>query len=371
MSAGFAERVVRWQASAGRHGLPWQGTRDPYRIWLSEIMLQQTQVATVVPYYERFVERFPDVRTLAAASDEAVMRLWSGLGYYARARNLLACARAVRDFHDGRFPGTSAALATLPGVGRSTAAAIAAFAYGERAAILDGNVRRVLCRHFAVDGASAATATLRTLWMIAERELPSSGIEAYTQGLMDLGAGVCTRARPRCDACPLRESCAARAQGRVADLPARRRRPTPPTRVRAMLVVRAVDAVLCERQPSPGIWGGLWALPWLDEAGAGPGDGDGSDERSGRAIRDAAARAAASLGIAIDAQAVIVAAPVEHAFTHFRLRAYPAIARIGGRAPAIDDAGGRLRWIGLGDADDEALPKLLKRLFAQWRRESG
>src|SRR3954462_588705 len=190
----FAARLIRWQRRHGRSGLPWQSTRDPYKVWLSEIMLQQTQVAAVVPYFGRFLERFPTLDSLAAASEEEVLRLWSGLGYYARARNLHAAARAVTAA--GRFPQTSDAIAKLPGVGRSTAAAIAAFAFGERAAILDGNVKRVLARVFGV-------LEKQDLWKRAERVLPKRGIETYTQGLMDLGATVCKRV-PDCATCPVK-----------------------------------------------------------------------------------------------------------------------------------------------------------------------
>lgn len=197
----FASALGAWQKRHGRRGLPWQGTRDPYRIWLSEVMLQQTQVAAVIPYYERFVARFPDVASLASASEDEVLKLWSGLGYYARGRNLLRAARQIG--RQGGFPATAAAIAELPGVGRSTAAAIAAFAFGERAAILDGNVKRVLARCFAVE-------TPRDLWPLAERLLPQRGIEAYTQGLMDLGATICVARIPRCGACPLADQCPSR-----------------------------------------------------------------------------------------------------------------------------------------------------------------
>src|SRR5688572_31494471 len=213
--ASFAARLVAWQKRHGRRGLPWQGTTDPYRIWLSEVMLQQTQVSAVIPYYERFVRQFPTVEALARASEDAVLRLWSGLGYYARGRNLHAAAKQIAA--QGRFPGTAEAIGELPGVGRSTAAAIAAFAFGERAAILDGNVKRVLSRCFAVEEE-------RRLWPLAESLLPRKGMETYTQALMDLGATVCTRTKPRCERCPVRNACAARKEGRISELPAPRAR---------------------------------------------------------------------------------------------------------------------------------------------------
>jgi A/G-specific adenine glycosylase len=220
----FSRTLVSWQRRAGRHDLPWQGTRDPYRVWLSEIMLQQTQVAAVIPYYERFVARYPDVRSLARASQEDVLRLWSGLGYYARARNLHRAARVVAREHGGRFPDTIDALVQLPGIGRSTAGAIAAFAFGRRAAILDGNVKRLLARCFGVDGYPGDTPVAARLWALAESLLPRRAIETYTQALMDVGATLCTRTRPRCPHCPLRVQCVALREARVASLPAPRPR---------------------------------------------------------------------------------------------------------------------------------------------------
>ena len=202
----FAPRIVAWQRQHGRHDLPWQNTRDPYRIWLSEIMLQQTQVATVIPYYERFLQRFPDVAALAAAAQEDVMPYWAGLGYYARARNLHRCAQEIARDWNGRFPPTAEAIATLPGIGRSTAAAIAAFAYGERSPILDGNVKRVFTRHFGIAGDPAKRETEQRLWALADAQVdaaPGLDMAAYTQGLMDLGATLCTRGKPACDRCPV------------------------------------------------------------------------------------------------------------------------------------------------------------------------
>src|SRR3954471_12218954 len=206
----FAADIVSWQRTHGRHDLPWQGTRDAYRIWLSEIMLQQTQVATVLPYFERFLARFPAVSDLAAADVDDVMRLWSGLGYYARARNLHAAARAVVERHGGMFPVDFESLATLPGIGRSTASAIAAFASGERRAILDGNVRRVLSRHAGIEGDPSRASVLAAFWTAAESRLPRDGIESYTQGMMDLGASVCMPRDPHCPLCPVSADCVAR-----------------------------------------------------------------------------------------------------------------------------------------------------------------
>ena len=208
--SSFSARLISWQEHAGRRDLPWQNTRDAYRIWISEIMLQQTQVATVMPYYQRFLDVFPDVQSLAAASIDAVLQLWSGLGYYRRAHLLHRAAQEIVGRHGGAFPRDAATLATLPGIGRSTAAAIAAFAYGERGAILDGNVKRVLARHQGVEGHAGDPAVLRALWARAEDLLPRAGIEPYTQALMDLGAMVCLRSTPDCARCPVAADCVAR-----------------------------------------------------------------------------------------------------------------------------------------------------------------
>ncbi|MBI2961791.1 MAG: A/G-specific adenine glycosylase, partial [Betaproteobacteria bacterium] len=235
---GFAARLIAWQRAHGRHDLPWQGTRDAYRIWVSEVMLQQTQVATVIPYYERFIARFPEVGSLAKAEEDEVLRLWAGLGYYSRARNLLRAARALAADHEGSFPRSRAALQKLPGIGRSTAAAIAAFAFGRREAILDGNVRRVLARHFALRGHAGETRVAARLWRLAQSLVPARGVERYAQALMDLGAGVCTRRAPACDACPLKRTCRALALGRVDAFPAPALRKPKPRRKTAMLVLR-------------------------------------------------------------------------------------------------------------------------------------
>ncbi len=251
----FAKRLIAWHRRHGRHDLPWQRTRDPYRIWLSEIMLQQTQVDTVIPYYRRFLARFPDAGSLARASLEDVLRLWAGLGYYSRARNLHRTARAIRDEHGGTFPEQRIALQSLPGIGRSTAAAIAAFAFGAREAILDGNVKRVLARHFAVSGLPGNTALENTLWTLAASLVPERAVETYTQALMDLGATVCTRSLPGCEHCPLAWSCVAFARGRVAAYPTPRPRRTTPVRSVAMLLLLREGKILLEKRPPSGIWG--------------------------------------------------------------------------------------------------------------------
>jgi A/G-specific adenine glycosylase len=257
----FAARVVAWQRAHGRHDLPWQSGRDPYPIWVSEIMLQQTQVAAVIPYFQRFMARFPDVIALANAPLDDVLAHWSGLGYYARARNLHRAAGEVLTRFEATVPVRCADLQTLPGIGRSTAAAIAAFASGERVAILDGNVKRVLTRYFAIEGFPGNVAVESTLWRLAESLMPERDIERYTQGLMDLGATVCARSHPRCVDCPLVTGCAARYQQRVAEFPAPRPRRARPERQATLWLLRDASRILLQRRPPSGIWGGLWSLP--------------------------------------------------------------------------------------------------------------
>jgi A/G-specific adenine glycosylase len=337
----FAERIVAWQERHGRHDLPWQGTRDPYRIWLSEIMLQQTQVSVVIPYYERFVGRFPTVRELADADDDTVLGLWSGLGYYARARNLLRAAREVRDRFGGVFPARFEELSMLPGIGRSTAGAIAAFASGERRAILDGNARRVIARHGAVEGDPSRAAVLDALWREAEARLPGEGIAAYTQGLMDLGAGICVPRAPQCLLCPVSADCAARLSERIAEIPGRKRRGEARRRKIAMLVVVSRGEVLLEKRPPSGIWGGLWSLPELGIA----------DSPKEVLARD--------WGMEVREMAPLAA--FEHAFTHFTLEVHPWRVTPGRAKPPA--AGKAAAWLALDDLEGAALPSPVRRLL--------
>ena len=337
----FAARIVAWQRRHGRHDLPWQQSRDPYRIWLSEIMLQQTQVATVLPYYERFLAAFPDVRALAAAPIGRVLELWAGLGYYRRAHHLHAAARTVVDRHGGSFPRTPEELAALPGVGRSTAAAIAAFAFGVRGAILDGNVKRVLARHRGIEGFPGEAAVEKKLWTIAEGLLPSRGIENYTQGLMDLGATVCTRSAPRCDACPVAGDCVARVQGRVDRLPSPRPRKSVPKRELKVLLIERAGELLFERRPATGIWSGLWSLPEL------PVDADVAEALRGR--------------FGIEAGAIEALAPIVHGFTHFTLTLHPLRIAVRRWCPRAESP--ECVWLARDDAMSAALPAPIKRLI--------
>jgi len=357
----FAEALVAWQLRAGRHDLPWQRTVDPYRIWVSEIMLQQTQVSTVLGYYACFLDRFPSLQALAEAPTEEVLRHWSGLGYYSRARNLHQCARELVANHEGSFPRDPQALAALPGIGRSTAAAIAVFAWQVRAAILDGNVKRVLCRVFGVEGLPSERTVEVALWRIAERELPADGMVPYTQGLMDLGATVCTRRRPRCDACPVSGRCVALATGRVDALPTAR----PPRQILVrrceLLLVLGSDRVLLEHRPSPGIWGGLYSLPEWRAPQVAPSH---PPPQTLAAQIDAWAQTRLAHGVG----PATVHGELRHAFTHFRLHARIWRIEVGqaagqaGQAESSGRAGDR--WLPLADAPQAALPRPIKTLLA-------
>ncbi len=258
----FARRVVTWFGRHGRKDLPWQQAREPYRVWISEIMLQQTQVVTVIPYFERFMTRFPDLNTLAQAPIDDVLHHWSGLGYYARARNLHRCAQTLQQQHQGRFPEDLAQLEALPGIGRSTAGAIRSLGQGQPAAILDGNVKRVLARCFAVEGWPGSSAVLKRLWALSERLTPDKGCADYNQAMMDLGALICRRGRPDCPVCPLSDCCQARAQGNAEAYPARKPKKRLPAKATRMVILAdPAGHILLQRRPPSGIWGGLWSLP--------------------------------------------------------------------------------------------------------------
>ena len=344
MSA-FATKIINWQKRQGRHDLPWQKTRDPYRIWLSEIMLQQTQVAAVIPYYQRFLAQFPDIASLAAASLDEVMPFWAGLGYYARARNLHRGAQQIMAEHGGVFPREFEAIHALSGVGRSTAAAISAFAFGQRRAILDGNVKRVFARHFCIEGDVKSKAVEERMWLLAEEILPRREIEAYTQGLMDLGATLCRRSRPSCLLCPVQKSCAALIHSRVEELPAKSAKRSVPHRQLRMLVVIASGEVLLERRPPTGIWGGLWSLPEM------PVDADILQSLHTR------------YGIA--GRTVLEMSTVEHGFTHFSLSIYPVQIVPAKILPRAMEPG--LVWLNLDDAIDAAVPAPVKRIIEMVR----
>lgn len=321
----FHERLLTWFDQHGRHDLPWQHPREPYRVWLAEIMLQQTQVTTVIPYFQRFLQRFPTLQSLADAPQDDVLALWAGLGYYARARNLHACAKEIQSRHAGVFPRTLEECLALPGIGRSTAGAVLSQAYGQRHPILDGNVRRVLARHAAIVGWPGQPATLKRLWALSESLLPQGRMADYTQAIMDLGATLCTTRKPACELCPVRQDCQAHQQGRFAEFPAAKPRRARGDRQAHLLLLENPEAgFLMERRPPTGIWGGLWCPPLLNET---------QDWQSYLQRHYPAA--------ALSDPEVLP--PVHHAFTHFDLSIHPLRFHVA-QTPMIQDAA-QWRWI--------------------------
>ncbi|PXX95045.1 A/G-specific adenine glycosylase [Halomonas sp. LBP4] len=336
----FQRRLLGWFDDHGRHDLPWQQERTPYRVWVSEIMLQQTQVTTVIPYFERFMARFPDIASLAAAEQDEVLHLWTGLGYYARGRNLHKAARVVVEAHGGELPLELEALAALPGIGRSTAGAIISQSSGRRAVILDGNVKRSLTRLHAVAGWPGRPAVERRLWALAEHYTPETRLADYTQAMMDLGATLCRRGRPDCERCPFNDVCVAHARGEERRFPESKPKKALPTRVTVMLLLRDEHGrVLLEQRPSSGLWGGLWSLPQFDEG------------ISLRAWLDVHAPGA---------ELEPGWAPFTHVFSHFRLEITPQPARIA----AIDSVGEARRWYDPREPDSIGLAAPVKSLLA-------
>jgi A/G-specific adenine glycosylase len=347
-SEPFAQRLLQWFAVHGRHTLPWQINPTPYRVWVSEVMLQQTQVATVIPYYSRFMARFPDIATLATAPLDEVLHLWTGLGYYARARNLQACAKVLAAQHGGVFPNQLEDVMALPGIGRSTAGAILALSRGIRHPILDGNAKRVLARVFGIAGDPSSKAVLDALWKQADACTPGQEVAAYTQGIMDLGATLCTRARPACTLCPMDTGCVAALEGRQMELPGRKLKRNRPSREATLLIAQSGSngsaAVLLERRPIPGLWGGLWSPPqFATEA-------------------DALAWCTREFGDVNESQALT---PIDHAFTHFDLRLKPLLVR-GRQKLQVLDGDDRL-WYQLDAPPRVGLPQPIVQLLERLR----
>jgi A/G-specific adenine glycosylase len=348
----FSTRLVAWQRTHGRHDLPWQNTRDPYRIWLSEIMLQQTQVATVLGYYQRFLNTCPTVVALAAADDDTVMALWAGLGYYSRARNLHKAAKIIVEKYHGEFPNDVSALADLPGIGRSTAAAIAAFSFDVIAPILDGNVKRVVARHAGVEGFPGASAVEKKLWVEAANRLPqcAQDMVAYTQGIMDLGATICARSDPKCLLCPVNADCAARISGRVNEIPAARPSKKIPHKTQRYLLARHADSVLLVKRAPVGIWGGLWCLPEIAS--------EASDADISQWLVNT---------FAIKTHAALQAAPsLDHAFTHFKLTLQPIATEVSALQPHAAAPG--TMWLALSEIKRAALPTPIVTLLDRVKR---
>jgi A/G-specific adenine glycosylase len=303
----FSKRLLAWYDRYGRKDLPWKQDPTPYRVWVSEIMLQQTQVTTVIPYFERFMQRFPDILSLADAELDEVLHLWTGLGYYARARNLHKAAQTMQEAHGGRFPEEFEQAVALPGIGRSTAGAILAQALGQRHAILDGNVKRVLARLHAVEGWPGDKAVETGMWQLAEAYTPRARVADYTQAIMDLGATLCRRGTPDCPGCPFTKDCLARQQGRQAELPERKPKKDKPVRAtRMLLLLNAKGEVLLQQRPPSGIWGGLWSLP---ECGPKVG------------VKNWVKR---ELGLEITDSTTLPA--MRHTFSHFHLDIQPIVA---------------------------------------------
>jgi len=336
----FSSRVIRWQQKHGRHDLPWQGA-DAYRVWLSEIMLQQTQVATVIPYFQHFVASFPDIAALAAATEERVLALWSGLGYYSRARNLHRSAQLIAQRHEGKFPHRFDDMLALPGIGRSTAAAISALVFQQRQAILDGNVKRVLARHLAISGWTGDKKIEAELWRHAEARLPEQDIASYTQGMMDLGATLCSRSKPRCAECPVRDDCAAYRQGSVAQLPVpRTRRPVPEKHSTFLLLLNGAD-ILLEKRPGSGIWGGLWCPPQFDD------------------VEEALSYCARQY--ATEASQAIEMPKFSHSFTHFKLHISPLHVRLEHLPLRAQQANSQ--WLNVNAALQAAIPAPVRKML--------
>jgi A/G-specific adenine glycosylase len=336
----FAEKLIAWQQVHGRHDLPWQQTRDPYAVWVSEIMLQQTQVSAVIGYYGRFMARFPTIASLAESTQDEVMQHWSGLGYYSRARNLHHAAQTIMREHAGIFPQDFTQIQTLKGIGRSTAAAISVFSFQQPQTILDGNVKRVLARLHAVDGWPGLPLIEKRLWSLAESLLPAKNLPAYIQGLMDFGATLCTRSKPRCHDCPMQGECQAFQQQRVAQLPVSKPRKAIPEKQTTMLMILDGGEILLEKRPDKGIWGGLWSFPECQP-----------DQISVQQTQERYGLQAESLeGLPV----------LWHTFTHFKLEITPQPLQLVGERPVLPP---HVQWLPRADAINAALPTPVRTLL--------
>lgn len=337
----FANRLIAWQKKYGRHDLPWQNTTDPYAIWVSEIMLQQTQVSAVIGYYQRFMARFPTIKALANATQDEVLQHWSGLGYYSRARNLHHAAQTIMDEHGGQFPQHFETIQMLSGIGRSTAAAIASFAFNQVQTILDGNVKRVLARHFAVSGWPGNQKIEKQLWSLAESLLPEKDMVAYTQGLMDLGATLCSRSKPQCSACPLNSSCEAYKQNIVAKLPTPKPKKPIPEKQTTMLIFMQGGEVLLEKRPATGIWGGLWSFPETES------------------VEHLLTHSHNTFGF--DVQLEKPLPTLSHTFTHFKLHIHPQPIQVLKQPVKARESG--LLWLNIEDAIGAAIPTPVRKIL--------
>lgn len=346
----ISQRVLAWFDQFGRKDLPWQRDTTPYRVWVSEIMLQQTQVATVIPYFRRFMESLPTVQALAAAPEDEVLHLWTGLGYYSRARNLHKAARIVCDQLGGQFPDSVEALSELPGIGRSTAGAIVSIAFRKPAAILDGNVKRVLARFHAVAGWPGQTPVLKQLWTFAEAHRPLDRVADYSQAMMDLGATLCTRSKPACALCPLAQDCLAHQHHNQADYPGKKPRKTLPVKTATMLIIQnETGEVLLQKRPPSGIWGGLWIFPQLND----------SDDNDKEAIESHC-----NTLLGVPAADVSRWSPYRHTFSHYHLDIQPVHLTID-RTPTLVMENERQLWYNLQQPAAIGLAAPIKKLLQQ------
>lgn len=342
----FANAVIRWQKQFGRHDLPWQNTQDPYAIWVSEIMLQQTQVAAVIGYYGKFMHRFPDIKTLALGSQDEVLQYWSGLGYYSRARNLHASAQTIMKEFSGNFPKNFDSILSLPGIGQSTAAAISTFAFNSPQPILDGNVKRVFARHFLIEGWPGSPKVEQLLWQIAVRENPTTDAIAYTQGLMDLGATLCTRTKPKCELCPVKDSCLALKNNQVEKLPTPKPSKSLPVKTVTMLILTDGDELMLERRESRGIWGGLLSLPEIES------------------IDDLAI---AQKYPEFNIKEITAFEVVKHSFSHYKLLITPLLISVENPLK-ISTSENRL-WMTFNDALNAAIPTPIRNILKLLNRK--
>ncbi len=343
MKNNFSSQLIAWQRTYGRHGLPWQGG-DAYRVWLSEIMLQQTQVATVIPYFNKFIASFPNIIALAAASEDQVLAHWSGLGYYARGRNLHKAACIIAEKYAGEFPCEFEQIIELPGIGRSTAAAICALAYHQRHAILDGNVKRVLARYCGIEGWAGDKKVEATFWQQAEALLPQQEIAIYTQALMDMGATVCTRSKPKCALCPVQVDCDALKSDRINLLPTSRPKKTVPERSAIFLLLMHDNDILLEKRPGSGIWGGLWCPPQFE------------DERAAQAWL---------MQNGMDGSEGEKLQTFIHTFTHFKLHISPLKIQLAGKSLRAAQSGSV--WMNIEEALSAAIPMPVRTLLEKIR----
>lgn len=345
----FSQRVLTWFDQHGRHDLPWQHNTTPYRVWVSEIMLQQTQVATVIPYYTAFMKQFPTLKSLALASQDAVMSQWSGLGYYSRARHLHRCAQQLHQHHGGRFPNHVDELMKLPGIGRSTAGAILSLSKNHHAPILDGNVKRVLARHFAVPGWPGQQAVLNALWSLSETHTPQERCGPYNQAMMDLGATVCTRTQPRCTQCPVNKTCTAYADDQIDQFPGKKPKASHRRREETLLLMihNHQGSLLLEKRPNTGIWGGLWCFPECNT------------------LDDINAHCTNMLNVAV--RTVTPQPQFKHVFSHYDLYITPVVIHLHQHNIAIDD--GRQVWYTLSQPLPGGIAKPTQQLLQQRTKE--